>query len=118
MDHSGWCPDNAICMDWIERRALDCLENFIDPESVYMSNDVYADFMKQMAAVSQFRQSHASTGINILRIITSAGELTIKRVPLLSNFCYVGTETSFQRLEWEKVNQEFEKAFFGEEYAT
>lgn len=115
MDQSGWCPDHAICMDWIEKRAVNCMENFIEADSVYMSNDVYADFIKQMAQRARYSASNSNTnGQDVIRIMTSIGTLTVKRIPILSNFCYVGTQTSADRLVWEKVSQDFEEAFFGE----
>lgn len=110
MNQTGWCPDNAICMDWIERRVVECLEHFIDADTVYMSEDIYVEFMKLMAQSQRHHSYAQANGYYIIRIITSAGELTVKKVPHVTNFCYVGTETSHQRLVWEKVDQEFEKA--------
>lgn len=114
MQSSGWCPSHAICMDWIECRALECVENFIEPDSVYMSEDVYVDFMKQMTQNTRYDHSSPNGGVNLVRIITSIGALTVRRISLLSNFCHVGTQTSVDRLIWEKVSQDFEEAFFGE----
>lgn len=116
MDQSGWCPDHAICMEWIERRAVELIENFIEADSVYMSNDVYAQFISTMAkqrlGFSSYDHKSSSAGFNIIRIITSVGELTVKRVAILNNFCYVGASSSAERLIQEKISQEFEKAFF------
>lgn len=115
MEQSGWCPDHAICMDWIERRAFNCVENFIEPDTVYMSTDIYTEFLKQLSLSQVF------TGLNPipnsaanLCIMTSIGSLKVKPISFLCNFCFVGNETSYQRLEWEKIDQEFEKVFFGE----
>lgn len=114
MEQSGWCPDNAICLDWIERRAAECVENSIDIDTIYMSNDVYIQFMKQILAQTRFHSPgtyHAGYMINSVN--TCAGNLIIKSVPQLCNFCYIGSEASYKRLEWEKISQEFEKIVFG-----
>lgn len=109
-----WCTEKEISMDYIEQLSLQALENFQDPDTCYLSTDLYGELMKSFAA--NYRYSGSSiNGAIVAKVITSAGELRIKQVPGLTNFCFVGSETSFQRLEWEKISQEFEKALFGEE---
>jgi hypothetical protein len=114
MEQSGWCPDHAICMEWIEHRAVHLMLNGVEATHVYMSHDVYVQFMKQMEAVSQNNFYNTKYGPTLMTIMTHVGPLNVKRVPHLSNFCFVGEETSFKRLEWEQISQEFEKVVFGE----
>lgn len=104
-DNFGWCPDFAICMDWIERRANHLVENFKDVDSVYMSEDIYDQFVKTMAANSSCAPGSTFT---ITGLVTSAGHLKVKRVPGLQNFCYVGTNSSYDELVRIKVDQIFE----------
>jgi hypothetical protein len=44
----NWCPDDAISMEWIEQKLGECIENHVDVDSVYMSNDVYVAFLKKL----------------------------------------------------------------------
>lgn len=102
-------------MQWIEDRAVEELENFRDPDTVYMSPDVLREFQRQMQAIVRGPQSMMPSGVSLLSVFTSAGRLDVKLAPHFTNFCYVGNKTSFDYLEWVKVSQEFEKAFFGED---
>ena len=106
---SSWCPDHAICIEWIDRRAIELVENFQDADTVYMSLDVYKQFMDTMQANLRGVQPPV-TGFNVVQIMTTIGMLTVKPVPYFSNFCHVGTQMTYEELEWAKVNQEFEDA--------
>lgn len=107
LDTTGWCPDHAICMDWIDRRAVELIENFQPVDTVYMSNDIYTQFLKTMA--QNMRGPHVpNMGLEIVQIITTAGTLTVKRVPYFTNFCYVGTDMTYAQLEQAKLDQDFE----------
>ena len=108
-DNSGWCPDFAICMDWIDRRANHLVENFKEVDSVYMSEDIYLQFIKTMAGNTRhFWDPSTSSEFTVTNIITSAGQLQVKRVPGLQNFCYVGTHSTYDQLVRIKVDQIFE----------
>jgi hypothetical protein len=50
-----------------------------------------------------------SLGPMIMQIMTSAGPLQVKRAPMLTEFCHVGDETSFEHLEWVRVGKIFEE---------
>ena len=108
---TGWCPDHAVCVDWIERRALQCVENFQDVDSVYMSTDIYTQFLK--TATSQMLYIPGNQAVspvqNIAYIHTSAGPLTVKQIPFMTNFCYVGTHVTYDDLVRVKVDKEFEE---------
>lgn len=107
----------SISLEHIEKLAVDRLENFKESDYVYLSNDLYADLMKQFGQTTRFSGPNGSypQGNNLVRITTSAGPLEIKRVAGLTNFCHVGTATTFEHLEWIKVGIAFEEVFFGEE---
>jgi len=94
-------------MEWIERRAVQLIENFQEADTVYMSLDVYKQFMDTMAGNLRGYQAPVA-GLNVVQIVTSIGTLIVKPVPHFSNFCHVGTTMTYQELEWAKVNQDFE----------
>lgn len=109
-----WCAPNEISPEWIEERISDGIMNLEQLDTIYMSQDVYAEFQKQQAGMARY-SGVLPHGVPIAGVVTSAGSLRIKQVPHLSNFCHVGTQTSFEQLEWIKIGQEFEKVFFGDE---
>lgn len=100
----------------IEEQARIQLENFKNPEFVYLSTNLYKKLASMLMALQRYTAANPSnTGMNLMSIHTSAGLLVIKCVPNLENFCHVGSETSFEHIEWIRVGMEFEKAFLGEE---
>jgi hypothetical protein len=98
-------------MEWIERRAAQCVENFQDVDSVYMSQDIYTQFLKSMESNRLYTANGqpASVGLNVVSIYTSAGLLLVKPIPLMSNFCHVGTHTTYDDLVRIQVDQMFEE---------
>lgn len=108
---SYWCPDYAICIEWIERRALELFENFQPVDTVYMSWDVYEQFLKSMNQKMRFSSSSSGGTLTITQIMTSIGPLTVKPILHFSNFCFIGTTATYEQLEWEMVGQAFEEAF-------
>lgn len=106
-----WCPDHAICIEWIERRALQLFENFQPVDTVYMSLDVYQQFLKSMSQKMRLSGPGSSGLLTIAQIMTSIGPLVVKPIPHFSNFCFVGTATTYEQLEWEMVGQAFEETF-------
>ena len=108
--------EEDFSIEHIEEQARIQLENFKNPEFVYLSTNLYAKIMSTLAAQQRYTVVNPlSSGANVLSIMTSAGQLTIKPVPNLENFCHVGDETSLEQIEWIRVGAEFEKVFLGEE---
>lgn len=110
-----WCTPELISIDYIDELAMDRMENFQDSTTVYLSHDVYARLHKEFIRWQRYASGNdMNQPMTISSIVTSTGQLNVKRIPHLSNFCYVGTEASFQRLEWAQIDEQFEKIFFGE----
>jgi len=108
--------EEDFSIEHIEEQARIQLENFKNPEFVYLSTNLYKKLASTLMALQRYTVVNPlSSGANVLSIMTSAGQLTIKPVPNLENFCYVGEETSIEQIEWIRVGLEFEKAFLGEE---
>lgn len=110
-----FCTPEQISMAHIELLAQQRIDNFLDAEVVYMSHDIYLAFSKVMISQMCYTAPvfHSPTLANI-KLITSAGELKVKHVSHLTNFCYIGTHTEHDHLEWLRVGAEFEKTFFGD----
>ena len=114
IDGSGsWCPDHAISMEWIERRAAELIENFQDVDSVYMSEDIYHEFELQMKVKmrhsSSLPPSLPPSGPVTFNIATTYGTLLVRQISFFTNFCHVGTETTYDHLTRIKIDQEFEE---------
>ena len=105
--------EEDFSIEHIEEQARIQLENFKNPEFVYLSHNLYKKIMLELFSQQRYMSSSdLSSGIDIY---TSAGHLRIKSVPDLENFCHVGEETSIEQIEWIRVGLEFEKVFLGEE---
>lgn len=113
---SQYCTEDDISMEHIERLANQRAENFLESDTVFLSIELYEKLKKDWAAKARYCNGGIGsyTGPVRLQVNLSVGVLAIKAVPKLYNFCYVGTETSFKRLEWIHIDEEFEKVFFGE----
>lgn len=111
--------EEDFSIEHIEEQARIQLENFKNPEFVYLSDNLYKKLVSTLMALQRYTivnpLNSGNSGANVLSIMTSAGQLIIKRVSNLENFCYVGEETSLEQIEWIRVGVEFEKAFLGEE---
>src|SRR5271170_4420474 len=70
---SPWCEE--ISLEEIERRTNICAENFQCPDKCYLSNDLYADLLKQMA--HSYGASGYKAGMHIMTINTCAGPLDV-----------------------------------------
>lgn len=112
-DSSGWCPDHAICTEWIERRALYLVENFQQVDTVYMSLDIYAQYMKQSQKSARIIPTSSMGVLEITHIATSVATLEIVKVSHFCNFCHVGTKSTYRQLEQHKIDQDFEKIVLG-----
>ena len=109
--------EEDFSIEHIEEQARIQLENFKNPEFVYLSTNLYAKIMSTLAAQQRYTVVNPlSSEANVLSIMTSAGNLRIVQVLDLENFCYVGEETSFEQIEWIRVDMEFEKLFLGENH--
>lgn len=104
-----WCPDGTVSMQYIEDKAVQCVENFQEVDTLYVSEDVYRHLMLEFASMMRMNGPVDPTmGLNIAIIQTTAGPLTIKRVPMLDNFCFVGTNETYDSLIRAQVDQAFE----------
>jgi hypothetical protein len=110
-DFNWYCPDNGVSIEWIEERAVYLMENFIEADSVYMSEDIHKQFMWSMVAKTRHPVGGHHTVSTVTQIITSGGPLIIKMVPGMCNFCHVGTNASYSDLIRIQVDEEFEKVF-------
>lgn len=113
-----YCELKDISLEYIEQLARTQLENFREPEFIYLSTDLYCELMKMLGTglrYSSAPQTQNTQPPTLMKIMTSAGSLEVKKVIGIENFCHVGSETSFQQLEWIKVSKAFEEVFFGEE---
>lgn len=97
--------------EWVNHKANERIENFQNVDTVYMSIDFYAAFVKYMANTRVYDAFSGQTPLsNACCVInTDAGALNVKMVPHLSSFCHVGTATTFEQLELEWVGKEFEE---------
>ena len=111
---NSWCEE--ISPMEIERRASICSENFQCPDKCYLSNDLYADLLKQMA--HSYGVGGYKSGMHIMTINTCAGPLNIVQVPGLCNFCLIGTENDYNLVERAKIDKEFEEIVFNGEDIT
>ena len=110
------CYEDNISIEYIEKLALIQLENFKSPEFVYLSTNLYKKLIFTLESQNSYNSPNAKgRGFQIFSIMTSAGELTIKELSSIEDFCYVGSETSFEQIEWVRVGMEFEEAFLGVE---
>ena len=108
--------EEDFSINTIDKLALIEMENFKTPEFVYLSTNLYKKIQFELNAKMSYSSSYKDvTSLAFMSIYTSAGPLSIKHVPRLENFCYVGTETSFEQIEWVRIQVEFEKIFLGEE---
>lgn len=109
--------EEDFSIEHIEEQSRIQLENFKNPEFVYLSDNLYKKIVHDL--LSRQRFSFASDSLNsgyqVMTINTSAGPLKVKSVSNLENFCYVGEETSLEQIEWIRVGLEFEKIFLGAE---
>ena len=105
---SCWCEE--ISFAEIESRTVWRSENFLHSNKVYLSNDLYADLLKQMAHTYIVHGYKA--GMNIMTIQTCAGPLKVVQVPGLHNFCLVGTEDDYNLVERAKIDKAFEEIVF------
>ena len=111
-DFNWYCPNSGVSMAWIEERAIYLAENFIEADSVYMSEDVYIVFVNSMVPKTRHIVNGPSVGVStIAQVWTSIGPLTIKMVSGLCNFCHVGTNASYSDLIRIQVDEAFEKIF-------
>jgi hypothetical protein len=111
VDLNEWrCPKNGVSMDWIESRVILFLDNFILVDTVYMSEDVYTQFMKSMLSMQRYTAGGVATpGPQVAKIVTSGGDLTIKMVPGFTDFCHVGTNATCNDLVRVQIDEAFEK---------
>jgi hypothetical protein len=108
--------EEDFSINTIEELVLMDIKNFQIPEFVYLSTNLYKIIQSELLAKVSYSSSYKDTaGLAFMSIYTSAGPLSIKHVPQLENFCYVGIETSFEQIEWVRIQAEFEKIFLGEE---
>ena len=105
---SPWCEE--ISLSEIEQRASICSENFQCPDKVYLSNDLYADLLKQMA--HSYGAHGYKAGMHIMTINTCVGLLKVIQVPGLHNFCLVGTEDDYNLVERTRIDKAFEEIVF------
>lgn len=103
-----WCEE--ISLEEIERRASICSENLQCPDKCYLSNDLYADLLKQMARF--YGVGGYKSGMHIMTINTCAGLLNVIQVPGLCNFCLIGTEDDYNLVEKAKIDKAFEEIVF------
>ena len=107
--------EEDFSIEHIEEQARIQLENFKNPEFVYLSENLYKKILCELLSHQRFMAPDSFLSVSqVMAINTSAGQLTIKPVPNLENFCYVGDETSLEQIEWIRVGLEFEKIFLGE----
>ena len=114
VDINEWrCPKNGVSMDWIESRIVHLLENFIVVDTVYMSEDVYAQFMKSMLSMQRHTAGSVANnvGSQVVSVVTSGGNITIKMVPGFTDFCHIGTNATYNDLVRVQVDEAFEKIF-------
>ena len=97
-------------ISWIDFQAMRYNENYIFANAVYMSLDVYADLIKQWSTIRRYVGGVDTPyeDLKSIKINTTAGPLTVHKLDYLTNFCHVGTQTSFARLEMIRAGQELE----------
>ena len=101
------CYCEEISLEEIEQRSNILWENFRMSDKVYISNDLYADLLKQCAHSHNLPAPHT-----IMKIRVPCGELDVIRVSGMSNFCLVGTESDYNLVERAKIDKAFEEIVF------
>ncbi len=111
-----WCDATEISIEHISNLACSAVENFIDADTAYISPDLFSELEKEFAEAAKHvaGRNYFSSGINGLSIMTLVGPINIKVVSGLMNFCHVGNESTYNRLEWIKIGEAFEKEILGE----
>ena len=112
------CCEENFSIEYIHKLAAMEIDRWKKPEFVYLSDNLYQKLMYQLNSNRQFAALTSlplHLGTNQLLIRTHCGDLQVKRVPHLENFCYVGCESNYEQIEWVRINAEFEKIFLGEE---
>jgi hypothetical protein len=105
-----WCDTTEISVEHINHLACEAAENYVDVDTAYLSSDLFSELLKEMANVAKFAGfSVANTGYNSVSIMTVVGPIQVKAVSGLMNFCHVGNESTYNRLEWIKIDRIFEE---------
>jgi hypothetical protein len=104
------CPKDGVSMDWIEARTIEFLENFIVVDTVYMSEDVYTQFMQSLGSRQVYKAVQVPIpGPHVTSVMTSGGSMTIKMVPGFTDFCHIGTNATYNDLVRVQIDEAFEK---------
>lgn len=114
-----WCEAIDISMNEIEKRASLAYERRGVANLAFISPDLCKSLMSFRYGVYNM---DFYNGANVIRIMTSAGELHVKIMPKLRNFLLVGTEEDYNEFtalgidpiflndeERKKINMQFEK---------
>jgi len=111
VDVNEWrCPKDGVSMDWIEARVVHLLENFISADTVYMSEDVYTQFMQSLGSRQVYQALQMPIpGLHITNVVTSGGNLTIKMMPGFTDFCHIGSNATYNDLVRIQIDEAFEK---------
>jgi len=92
-----WCDTADICMDEIERRSNEEVENGNFPTLIFISGDLYAELQKLMVSQTRYSSALPSASMNtIMSINVSAGSLNIQLVKRLRNFLMISRKEDFE----------------------
>lgn len=106
-----WCDAGQISLNYINYLAARRVEDSKEVDTVFLSLDIYKELSMQMFP------THTGTvpgTLNIIQLMTIVGPVTVKPVPHFTNFCYVGTASEYNQLEWIRIGEAFEKEILGE----
>jgi hypothetical protein len=114
---SPWITPEKFSFEFIETMALQAAEtaseSFQDIDTLYLSLDLFAEMHRQISS-KYGHQFINLTGIVNMKFHSSVGILTVQLVPHMTNFCFIGNLSAFERLEWTRVGKEFDQIVFGE----
>lgn len=108
-NNHGWCSTNTISVEYIENLVLHEMQQSRYPDKCYISYDLLAELTKH------YISGGAPVGGTVSKLMSSAGPIDFQPVPNITNFCHVGNESSFERLEWVRVGRIFEEEVLNDE---
>jgi len=105
-----WCETSDICIALIEERANVAWQRGEFPTMVYLSLDLYTELQRLTAASARYTGNSINTGVSgvtLMGINTSAGQLNIQPVNRLRNFLLVSRREDFDAMRNEGFDQIF-----------
>lgn len=104
-----WCETSDICIAQIEERANAATQRGEFPTMVYISTDLYIELQRLISQTTRYTgaSTNTGTGITLMGVHTSAGQLHVQPVQRLRNFLLVARREDFDAMRNEGFDQIF-----------